>query len=28
MPNPGLKPNEVKAVVDYVLTRVKENMGK
>lgn len=28
MPNPGLKPNEVKAVVDYVLTRVKENMNK
>ena len=28
MPNPGLKPNEVKAVVDYVLTRVKENMSK
>ena len=28
MPNPGLKPNEVKAVVDYVLTRVQENMNK
>jgi cytochrome c len=28
MPNPGLKPNEVKAVADYVLSRVKENMNK
>jgi len=28
MPNPGLKPNEIKAVADYVLTRVKENMNK
>ena len=28
MPNPGLKPNEVKAVVDYVLSRVQENISK
>jgi len=28
MPNPGLKPNEVKAVADYVLSRVQENMKK
>jgi cytochrome c len=28
MPNPGLKPNEVKAVADYVLSRVQEYMKK
>jgi len=28
MPNPGLKPNEVKAVVDYVLEQVKMNVEK
>jgi len=28
MPNPGLKPNEVKAVVDYVLQQVKKNIEK
>jgi cytochrome c len=28
MPNPGLKPNEVKAVVDYVLEQVKQNIEK
>ena len=28
MPNPGLKPNEVKAVVDYVLEQVKKNVEK
>jgi cytochrome c len=28
MPNPGLKPNEVKAVADYVLERVKNNLEK
>lgn len=28
MPNPGLKPAEVKAVADYVLEQVKKNLGK
>jgi cytochrome c len=28
MPNPGLKPNEVKAVADYVLEQVKKNVEK
>ncbi len=28
MPNPGLKPKEVKAVVDYVLEQVKKNVEK
>lgn len=28
MPNPGLKPNEIKAVADYLLKKVKENTGK
>ncbi len=28
MPNPGLKPNEAKAVAEYVLAKVKENTGQ
>ena len=28
MPNPGLKPNEAKAVADYVLEQVKKNIGQ
>ncbi len=28
MPNPGLKPNEAKAVADYVLEQVRKNLGK
>jgi len=28
MPNPGLKPNEAKAVAEYVLEQVKQNIGK
>ena len=28
MPNPGLKPNEIKAVADYLLKKVKENIEK
>ena len=28
MPNPGLKPDEAKAVADYVLEQVKKNVEK
>ena len=28
MPNPGLRPNKAKAVVDYVLEQVKKNVGE
>ncbi|GBD87793.1 cytochrome c-551 [bacterium BMS3Abin03] len=28
MPNPGLEPNEAKAVAEYILKQVKQNIGK
>jgi len=28
MPNPGLKPDEAKAVAEYVISKVKENIGQ
>lgn len=28
MPNPGLKPDEAKAVAEYLLSKVKDNLGK
>ena len=28
MPNPGLRPNEAKAIADYILEKVKENVGQ
>lgn len=28
MPNPGLKPDEAKAVADYLLSKVKSDLGK
>lgn len=28
MPNPGLKPNEAKAVAEYILKKVKKDLGK